>query len=432
MRQLFFLFVFFVSTSSRGQTISTYSGPLGLGFDDQNIAFDRTGNLYVAGGDSYKVYKIDTLGGVITIAGLGYRGFSGDGGPATAAAVGAVVGIAIDSGGNVFFSDDENVVRKIDCHSGVITTVAGNGLTGFHGDGVLATATSLYGPGGICFDRFNNLIISDVANERIRKVGSDGVISTIAGHGVFGVQYGDGGPATAASLIPNGICIDDWGNIYSVQYNEGVIRKIDTFGIITTVAGDSMQRLYNGDGIAATDAHLDPYTLVCDRYGNLFVSDYYNERIKEITTDGIIHTVAGNGIVGFSGDGGPADSAEMHGPAGLALDRCDNLYFMDLNASRIRKVSFNPDCWPLGTTQPIVSNANITLTPNPATQVLTITSPQAMRNIVLTDYLGRAVLRVACGGQRQELDVSALPPGLYVARMELADGEVVVRKVVKE
>ena len=105
---------------------------------------------------------------------------------------------------------------------------------------------------------------------------------------------------------------------------------------------------------------------------------------------------------------------------------------MDLNASRIRKVSFNPDCWPLGTTQPIVSNANITLTPNPATQVLTITSPQAMRNIVLTDYLGRAVLRVACGGQRQALDVSALPPGLYVARMELADGEVVVRKVVKE
>jgi uncharacterized protein (TIGR03437 family) len=244
---------------------------------------------------------------------------------------------------------------------GSITTVAGNGFGspfngGFSGDGGPATAAELYFPAGITVDASGNLFIADNRNNRIRKVSANGVITTFAGNGVaqpqtgFGTFSGDGGPATAAGLsLPSGVAIDASGNLFIADYLDNRIRKVSTNGIITTVAGNASCCGFSGDGGPATAASLyNPTAVAVDSSGNLFIADTQNNRIRKVSTDGIITTIAGNppkcnlsSCRGFSGDGGPATLAELNQPTDVAVDASGNIFIADSVNQRVRKVDHN-------------------------------------------------------------------------------------------
>jgi sugar lactone lactonase YvrE len=209
---------------------------------------------------------------------------------------------------------------------------------GFGGDGSAATNASLSYPWAVAFDCTGNLYIADYGNNRIRKVDDNGIISTVAGNGSHGYS-GDSGLATTASLsYPSGVALDAAGNLYIVDAGNNRIRKVGANGIITTVAGNGSAG-YSGDGGAATNASVaTPAGVGLDTYGNLFFADYYNNRIRKVDTNGIISTVAGGGIAAFSGDGGPATNASLAAPYGVALDASGNLYIADYTNNRIREV----------------------------------------------------------------------------------------------
>ena len=266
-----------------------------------------------------------------------------DGGPATAAQLLRPAGVATDSVGNLYIADNTNHrIRKVD-PSGIITTVAGTGARGFGGDGGPATVAYLRSPWGIAVDGADNLYIADRDNNRIRKVDSSGIITTVAGTGARGFG-GDGGPATAAQLARprDGVAVDSAGNLYIADRDNNRIRKVDTSGIITTVAGTGI-RGFGGDGGPAVQAWLNyPADMVLDGAGNLYIADNDNHRIRKVDTSGIITTVAGTGARGYGGDGGPAIHARLHSPRDVALDGAGNLYIADQENHRIRVVKTKP------------------------------------------------------------------------------------------
>jgi len=277
-------------------------------------------------------------GNLKTIAGNGTAGYSGDGGPAITAELNTPDGIAFDTHGNLYIADvSNNVIRKVDT-LGNITTVAGNGTRGFSGDGGQATAAELNAPFGVSLDAAGNLYIMDTLNARIRKVDIAGTITTIAGNGTFGFA-GDGGPASSATLSEvQGARFDTAGNLYVPQCGPAAVRKIDTSGTITTVAGNGTDG-FSGDGGPATAAQLNcPSGVVVDNTGKLFIADYNNDRIREVNASGVITTIAGNGTPGFSGDGGPALAAEVNVPNDVDLDSAGNLYIADSGNNRVRKI----------------------------------------------------------------------------------------------
>ena len=286
------------------------------------------------------------LNGIITtVAGNGINGYSGDYGRATNASLSlsadadpfAPSGVALDASGNLFIADvDNGCIRKVD-NNGIITTVAGGGHYGL-GDGGAATSASLIGPSGVAVDASGNLFIADRWNYRIREVDPDGIITTVAGNGSYGYS-GDGGQATSASLAgPSGVAVDASGNLFIADTYNNVIRKVDNNGIITTVAGNGING-YSGDGGQATSASLvQPSGVAVDASGDLFIADTWNNRIREVNPDGIITTVAGNGSFNYSGDGGQATSASLAGPSGVAVDASGNLFIADMGNFRIREV----------------------------------------------------------------------------------------------
>ena len=317
------------------------SSPLG-------VAVDGAGNLYIADWLNHRIRKVDAAGVISTVAGDGTEGFGGDGGPAVAAQLYRPEGVAVDGAGNLYIADSSNNrIRKVDAGE-VISTVAGDGTYGYGGDGGPAVAAQLRGPSGVAVDGAGNLYIADEFNHRIRKVDAAGVISTVAGDGTrgygFGGYGGDGGPATAAQLSsPEGVAADGAGNLYIADRFNHRIRKVDAGGVISTVAGDGT-RGYGGDGGPAVAAQLrGPSGVAVDGAGNLYIADYFNNRIRKVDAAGVISTVAGSGEGGFGfggygGDGGPATAAQLSSPEGVAVDGYDNLYIADTDNNRIRKV----------------------------------------------------------------------------------------------
>ena len=282
-----------------------------------------------------------TPGIVSTIAGNGTAGYSGDGGTATSAELNAPNSIVVDNAGNVYICDWlNNVVRKISATTGNITTVAGNGIAGYTGDGGAATSAELNWPQSIAIDSSGNLYIAEYRNNVIRKVNTaTGIITTYAGSPSGGFS-GDGGPAASATLIqPVAVSFDNAGNLYIGDDGNIRIRKVAAgSGIITTIAGNGT-RGFSGDGGPAISAELNnPYRVVSDSKGNLYFPDASNNRVRKIDTTGIITTYAGTGTAGYSGDGGPAMSAELNTPISLAIDPADNIYVSDNSNSRLRKI----------------------------------------------------------------------------------------------
>ena len=274
-----------------------------------------------------QTYTINTVAGNVP---AGHSLYGGDGGPAVSAQLASPLGVALDSSGNLYIADTDNQrIRKVS--NGVITTVAGNGPAGFYGDNGPATSAWLNNPAGVVLDSAGNLYIADTNNQRIRKV-SNGMITTVAGNGTLGFS-GDNGPATNAMLNqPTGVALDSAGNLYIADSHNNRIRKVSN-GVIATVAGIGTNG-YSGDGGPATSAQLSfPAGLAVDSAGNLYIADTFNGRIRKVS-NGVITTVAGGG---FYGDNGPATSAQLNYPEGVAVDSAGNLYIAA--SDRIRKVS---------------------------------------------------------------------------------------------
>jgi uncharacterized protein (TIGR03437 family) len=276
---------------------------------------------------------------ITTFAGNGTAGFSGDNGPATQAMINRVVGLAADSAGNVYLAEENsNRVRKVD-RNGVITTLAGTGTAGFSGDNGSAAQAQLSGPLGVCVDSAGNVYVNDNGNKRVRKISTNGTITTIAGSG-SATHSGDGGPATAAGFaIPIRCAVDSNGNVYIADQGAHRVRIVSPAGTINTYAGNGTAA-FSGDGGQATAAALNnPTALSTDSAGNVYIDDQFNNRVRKVDANGFIETVAGNGTSAFGGDGGSATSASFSFPGSVVADRGGNLFIVDTLANRIRKVT---------------------------------------------------------------------------------------------
>ncbi len=301
-------------------------------FLPSGVAVDSSGNLYIADSNNNRIRKVSN-GVITTVAGNGTYGFSGDNGPATSAELYNPEGVAVDSAGSLYIADTiNNRIRKVS--SGVITTVAGNGTAGFSGDNIPATSAEFGSPSGLAVDSVGNLYIAD--GDRIRKV-SNGVITTVVGNGTSGLS-GDNGPAISAELgSASGVAVDSAGNLYIADYANFRIRRVSN-GVIATIAGSGTTSFSGDNGPAASAQLYDPAGVAADSAGNLYIADSFNNRVRRVS-NGVITTVAGNGTPGFSGDNGPASNAQLSDPFGVAVDAAGSLYIADTGNNRIRKVS---------------------------------------------------------------------------------------------
>ena len=393
-----------VISTIAGNGISGYSGDGGQA-KSAKISFptglivDPAGNILFSDDGNSRVRKIDTSGIITTIAGNGIAGYSGDGGPATSAELNAPWGLAV-KGKNLYIADSRNnVIRKID-GSGNIHTVAGNGVAGFGGDGGPATQASLSDPVAVFADSSGDFYIADWANHRARRVDSQGTIITFAGNGNTGCS-GDGGPATSAALgSPNGFQLAG-GSLLIAVTGCGRVRSVDLSSqIISTVAGSSGG--FNGDGLPPLSTMFAaPHALSFDKAGELTLVDTTNDRVRAVDAGTqTVKTVAG----GFLGDGGPSTNSSLHLPTGIGFDGAGNLYIADSDNHRVRKVD---------TTGTITTSAGMGFSGysgdgGPASQAM-LAYPQAVTgdpqgNVFLVDQSGVVLRKVDTHGT-----ISTLP-----------------------
>ena len=300
------------------------------------VALDKEGNLYIADRNNHRVRKVNAEGIITTIAGMADEGFSGDEGPATSAQLDSPSGVAVDEGGYIFIADTgNNRIRQID-PDGLITTLAG----GEDGDDGSDTGGQLAAPRDVALDSDGNLYVTDSGNHQIHAISDTGMATRVAG--IEGL--GDGGPATEARLLePTGLALVD-GTIYITDTGNNRIRVVDASGIITTFAGSGERGDAGDDGPALEAQFNGPSLIAVDAEGNVYISDRLNHRVRKVDTNGIITNVAGSGERGpfedqtAIGDGGPATEARLILPTGLAFDAAGNLYITDPGNHRIRKV----------------------------------------------------------------------------------------------
>lgn len=305
------------------------------------VAVDRDGTLYISEFNGHRVRKVTTDGKISTVAGTGSAGRGAEGVSAVSAPLNNPRGIAVDSAGDLYIADCGNHrIRKITMADGKIRTFAGTGTGTYGGDGVLATTAHLNTPLDVAVDGAGDVYVADHGNHRIRKItAADGKISTVAGAGTPGLAP-DGTLATAAQLkYPAAVAVDSAGNLYIAEFGNNQVRKVSAAdGKISTFAGTGAAT-FGGDGGLATAAHLNlPMGVAVDSADNLYISDYYNNRVRKVAADGKISTVAGTNTAGPDGDGGPATSAQLRNPCGLAVDCVDTLYIADHVNNRVRKV----------------------------------------------------------------------------------------------
>jgi sugar lactone lactonase YvrE len=311
-------------------------------------ALDAAGNLFIADQQHHTVERVDAVTGIITVF-AGTRdtpGFGGDGGAATSALLYGPSGVAVDAAGDVFVADNANQrIRRIAAATGIITTIAGTGVPGFSGDGGPALAARLYYPIGLRVDATGSVFFADQWNQRVGRIdAATGILTTVAGTGA-GAFGGDGGPATDAQLMgPTDVALDHAGNLLIADAANHRVRRVDAVtGIIETIAGTGAAG-YSGDGGLAVAAQLNnPTGVAIDLAGNVFIADVENQRLRQVDgATGIITTIAGTGVAGFSGDGSPATSARLYMPGAVTLDPPGNPFVVDGFNNRVRAVRLTP------------------------------------------------------------------------------------------
>jgi hypothetical protein len=419
---------------------------------------------------------------IVTVAGTGVNGYSGDGGPATNCKMTFPLDLTFDRLGNLYFTDDAvSCVRRISA-DGLISRYAGTGISGYGGDGGLATDANITGGGFLATDKWNNVYLSDGGNHRIRKITFGGLITTVAGTGTAGYN-GDGIPATNAQLNgAQGIAVDEFGNIYVCDRRNYRIRKIDTAGIIHTVTGngvsgisidgsiadtaaidetwcikvdvtgnvlfnenDRIRRInvldntletlagngvhgYAGDGGLATTAEIFVENFTVDSIGNIYITGA--NRIRKVDTGGIINTIAGTGAGGFEGDGVNVSVAKIPLPGGLSFSDRGELNYAEKGSARIRKITMAWD----GVSEMSGANSKLELYPNPAHGVVNarMNAPAKEVNLTIMDASGVVVksMTVPCN-VTNEIDVNVLRPGVYTLKMTAGSDEVSQQLIVK-
>jgi hypothetical protein len=390
----------------------------------RGITFDRYGNLYIAIGGSM-IRKVNTSGIISTIAGSLVSGYSGDGGPAISAQLDNPFGIAVDTSGNIYFTENFGYrIRKINS-AGIISTIAGNGIAGYSGDGGLATAALINNPRGIGLDDSGNVYFTDFGNHLIRKISKLGIITTIAGIGSPGYT-GDGGQAVLAKLNgPNGLFIDKLNNIYFTDSYNYRVRKINTSGIINSIAGNGLNG-YSGNGVPANSSSLSgPIAVTVDSIGMVYVSEQLSPRIRMIDNSGLINTIGGTGIPGNSGDGGLATLAQFSYPYGLA-EYGGNIYFGDCANHKVRVICGNNCVMAIDEFE----NGKITeFYPNPTSDFVTIKSINIMRKIVLTTITGQLLLSETANDDNHVLQLQNYADGIYFLKVFYDNGMSVTKKI---
>jgi sugar lactone lactonase YvrE len=394
-----------------------------------SVALDGNGNIFIADVQSNRIRRVDASTGIVTtVAGNGTRGYTGDGSQATVAELDQPWSLYLDATGNIYVADWGNsAIRKVTISSGVITTIAGNGTAGYNSDGIQATAAKLNHPGGVYVDNLDNIFIADVDNQRVRKINTLGVISTIAGTGISGYN-GDGIQATAAKLDnPSTVALDGSGNVYIADYYNNEIRKVTvSTGIITSIAGNGTAG-YSGDGTQATAAEIhNPAGVMLDAGGNVYIADYTNNAIRKVeVSTGIITTVAGTGTAGYSGDGGMATAAEINKPWDIAITP-NAFYIAENMGNRVRKVTISTT----GMEQ-ISNGITATVYPNPVIGNLTVQIEGANGKVdmILFNMLGQQVLQEYSNEKNTNISVANLSPGIYILKIATLDGNMLTQKI---
>ncbi len=349
-----------------GQGTAGYTGDGGAAIQAQlntpmGLALDSAGNLYIADSGNNAVRKVSKSGSIATVAGNGSLGYSGDGGAATAAALDQPEGVTVDPSGLLYIADTFNNRVRVVSLGGTIQTAAGTGISSYSGDGGAAATAGLFLPTDVTTDGGGNLYIADYGNSRIRQV-TQNKIQTVVGSSSTSVIFNEA-PATTIRLNgPTGLAVDGSGDIFIAEGGIGTgsglaigdykIWKVNNAGVVSTAAGNGIES-YSGDGGPATAAQLNtPSNMVFDTLGNLYIADSANNRVRKVSPSGVISTAAGNGVAGYSGDGGAATSAMLNTPEGLTSDADGNVYIADTKNNRIRKLL--PD----GTIITIAGNGN--------------------------------------------------------------------------
>jgi sugar lactone lactonase YvrE len=442
MKKIILVFYYCFCFKGNAQIITTVAGNGTLGYSGDGgqatiaefyapskVILDAAGNLYIADLGNNRIRKISLSGIINTIAGTGTAGYSGDGGQATVAELNQASGVCFDAAGNLYIADQVNNRVRLVNATGIISTFAGTGMAGYSGDGGEATSAELYTADDIIYDSDGNLYISDTNNERIRKVNTAGVISTIVGNGTAGFS-GDGGQATAAELHrPTGLVYDAVGNLYIADELNNRIRMVNTAGIISTIVGNGVHA-FSGDGGAATLAELSYPNGVClDPAGNIYISDSGNNRIRRVNTTGIISTIVGIGTAGYSGDGGSSTAAEIHGPARVILDSVGNLYFCDNGNSSVRMVT---NIGQMSVEQFGIRNFKFSIYPNPAKDILNVECLiiNEKTTLVITDMLGNTVKQIPFTTQHLTFNITDLTEGVFNISLQSNEGVINKRVVI--
>jgi sugar lactone lactonase YvrE len=417
---------------------------------------------------------------IATYAGTGIETYIGAG-PAAISTNLKVNGVLVDSNGDLLICDSNHLIWKVN-NSGAISVLAGIGSSGYWGDNVLAASTPIYGPSGMVLDISGNLIFCDFSNSRVRKINTEEIITTIAGTGIH-ANTGDFGPAINANIYyPDFSAVDTEGNLYFTEGNGNLVRRISTSGIITTIAGTGIAG-YNGDGIPATTAKLNfPCGIAIDSHGNIYISEHFGHRIRKINSLGIISTIAGDGIPGFGQENVLATSSRVRQPAGMKLDAQGNLYFADMFNNQIRKINasgivstvagmgyegfagdggtalearlnkpfdiaFSPEgnmfisdngnhrvrmvTNVLSNTDFISDSMKVTVAPNPAiNKQTTISFPASSEFIQVFNTLGQQVLTKNILGM-ESLDIGLNDAGIYLIKVSVGNQTAIRKLIVK-
>jgi uncharacterized protein (TIGR03437 family) len=302
------------------------------------VALDFKGNLYIADTGTARLRRVTAAGTMETLAGTGVAGYNGDRIAAAAAELNAPMGVAQDAWGDMLIADSGNQRIRLVAPDGGIDTYGGTGTGGMGQAGLMAAQTALRSPRAVCADRAGAVYIVDTSNHRVLRAGAVPVVTTVAGNGSPG-DAGDGGAASLAQLnLPGACATDSAGDLFIADTGNHLIRKVSRAGIISTVAGNGTAGFAGDGGPSAASVLNAPRGIAVDDNGNIFIADTGNNRIRLVSADGTIRTVAGQSAAGFAGDGGAATGASLNQPGGMVLDGAGDLYFADTGNNRVRRL----------------------------------------------------------------------------------------------